>query len=238
MPSLVDADPWPELLMRERILTWSPDFQNEHSSPTLGGIIQVRNSNGGGFWRARLDTVQLRNKSQLMAWQAEEVRLQGGLGPVELPAHFCGQPPWPLDDDGDPITTVPPGGFGDGFPNNPIIRIRVSEDVAARAVVVPVVIDRGDFLVNGVHFSYYDPTLYGWRLYRVVMVLSGSGGYNLTIWPPLRTALAADTVLQFMLPRCVMKLASSSSMDLPIELRRRADPSADFVEADYPPEEA
>ena len=88
--------------------------------------------------------------------------------------------------------------------------------------------------MGGEHFSI-DHDMLRWRLYRIRTAIdNGDGTWDCTVRPPLRAVAVADTQLQFDKPKCVMRLASPSSMDLTLSMRRHGRPSVDFIEA-FPP---
>lgn len=214
--TIIDAAEWlPELTDRERSASWVPDFQNQAGPPALDGTRQYRNTNGGGLWRAAFNTVQLRSKAQVLAWQAMEVTLRGGMTPVDVP--YCGYRPQPITGTVATIQTV------DGW---------AARDVAGRIQLVD-----STELEAGMHFSDYDAAIYGWRMYRVESVTQPSSPgtsdmRDITFWPPARFAAGlTGHQLEIDHPRCVMQLADSGSMDLELELRKRGNPNVEFIEA-------
>jgi hypothetical protein len=214
MATIPSAIQWPSALDRERTLLWEQWFMNEQSPPTLDGTVQVRNINGGGLWRAARNTVQLRTKAQVLAWQGLTTQLRGGLQPIDVPLGLCAQQP-------------KPSGGGS-------ISIAVVGTTAARAVAMRVVLTSSGEVLPGMHFSDYDASIYGWRLYAIDTVAAVMGQptqRDITFWPPLRFAAADAHALEFDEPRCVMKLQASDSMMLELDLRKRGDPSAQFIEA-------
>lgn len=192
---------------------WQYAFMNESSPPTLDGTIQVRNSNGGGLVHASLNGVQLRTQEQIIAWQAFEVAIKGGLEPVDVPLLLCAQKPNPVSSGN--------------------LSIKAVGDVAARAVSMRIELENADEVPAGIHFSDYS-ALYGWRLYfigTVATVISHPTWRDITFGPPLRFAIADGHELEFEEPRCVMRLATSDAMAMELEYRKRGNPSASFIEA-------
>lgn len=95
---------------------------------------------------------------------------------------------------------------------------------------------------GGEHFSVEHPA-WGSRLYRITRVKSGGLGSGdptvVDFRPPLREAIAAaDTVqLNFESPRCLMRV--EGDLEPTVEMLKFGKlPSARFVEAAKPPEEA
>lgn len=223
--TIPNAAQWPDVLKRERSVRWMPDFGNETSPPALDGTRQFRNTNGGGLWRAAFIGGQLTRREHVLAWMATEVVLRGGMTPVDVP--FCGYRPRRINPSVAIVAKAEAGGW------------------AARATSGVIAIARADDLVPGMHFSDFDGGsggVYGWRLYRIETAITGETildtgfgaaftAYSITFWPPARKAVADDHVLEIEEPRCVMRLAASDSMDLELELRKRGNPNAEFIEA-------
>lgn len=216
--TIPDAMSWPDALTcRERALSWLPDFQSQASPPALDGTRQFGSSSGGGLWRCSLTAVQLRVPQHVQAWLAFEVALRGGMTPIDVPLFLGGQPR-PIIGATALITAV--GGW------------------AARAISGRVDLEDATGLEPGQHFADYDATLYGWRLHRIETVefaTSGGSGApasyrDIVFWPPARFAVADNHALEIDNPRCVMRLAGSGSTDLDLELRKRGNPNAEFVE--------
>lgn len=216
--SITNAAHWPDPeLRRERSLSWIPDFQNQAGPQGLDGTRQYRNLNGGGLWRCAYNGEQLRAREEVMAWLKMEVWLRGGMNPVDVPLLFCRFQPKSVGSGSAPV-------------------IKATDGWAARAVTGRMTVVNSTPIEEGMHFSDYDATTYGWRLHRIYFVApAGTGGgpddYDIAFWPPARFAVAANHALEFEFPRCVMRLASSDSMDLELEQRKRGNPNAEFIEA-------
>lgn len=214
MATIVEAEQWPTILEREAALSYIPDFNNESGPPALDGSRQVRNITGGGLWRARLLNVALRTTDHLLTWQGLEALLEGGKTPIDVPMLLCNQRPTPANS--DPIVITADGGM------------------AARAITGTIDLENSGPVKVGMHFSAYDETLYGWRMYRIVKCVVGSGGAStrdIQFWPPFRFGVPNNYAFDFTGPRCVCVLDEDDSMGLTVQQRRRGDPSALFIEA-------
>lgn len=212
--TIVDAAQWPEILERERSISWIPEFFNERGPPGLDGTSQYRNSIGGGLWRAVFAGVQLRRSDHRRAWLEMEVVLRGGATPIDVPLLLCD----PSSSPTTPVTTDaewPARSIGG--------RIAIADNA-----------DDYPLLKAGVHFSF-NHSQYGWRLHRIESVTpvvgQESAKKDITFWPPTRQLAPISKTLVFNNPRCVMRLASSNSMDLELEMRKRGNPNAEFIEA-------
>jgi hypothetical protein len=214
MATIISAAQWSSLLRRERALKWTLDWNNEAGPAALDGTRQYGNSTGGPLWRAAYLGEQLRTREQVLAWMAQEAVLRGGATPVDVPSLLCGYKPTP--DDGAPIVIAAVDGW------------------AARAVQGRITLTHAGELIAGMHFADYDATTYGWRMHRIATVAAVMGHglqRDITFVPPARFAVADGHALEFDEPRCVMRLAASDSMDVELELRKRGNPNAQFVEA-------
>lgn len=212
MATIPDALTWPTNMERERSMSWMPQFGNESSPPTLDGTVQVRNGNGGGLWTASFNGMVVNTRARALVWQQLEVRMMGGLEPVDVPFMAYTQKP---------------------YTSLGSIVIRTVGAVAARATAMTINLVQSGDVNPGMHFSRYHAT-YGHRMYRIATVagVSGMAGQRaITIWPPLRAAIGAAALLEFDKPLCVMKVATPDSMRLELDLRKRGTPSVSFVEA-------
>jgi hypothetical protein len=221
MATIVSAVQWPDVLKRDRIVSWTPEFQNTVSAPTISGQRQVANLNGGGLWRASFESVYLRTPEQIRAWRAMQIRLQGGLVPIDVPVCLHVQQPFPVasgrPDFASAITVVTVG------------------STAARAVALRLSITLAGTIAEGQFFSVYDATTYGNRLHMIDTVAAVGGQpaqRDITFWPPLRFALSGGATLEFKSPKCVMALDRSDAMLLKHENRKRGTSDVSFVEVE------
>lgn len=212
--TIVSAMAWPEALRcRERAVSWVKDFQTEFSPVTLAGTRQGRDSTGGGLVRAAWSGVQLRSPAQVRAWIALDTALRGGKTPINVPYLLRRYQPKAAGGPDVLITSV--GGW------------------AARDMEGRVDLENAVSLEAGMVFSDYDPTTYGHRLHFIDSVAAVSGQptqRDITFWPPARFAVADNHELEFDGPLCTMQQAASDVMDLTLELRKRGEPNAEFVE--------
>jgi hypothetical protein len=108
------------------------------------------------------------------------------------------------------------------------VQASVAATTEAQATELPIVFAGGE-LTGGEHFSNYGPR-YGWRLYRVVRVISDEAGVKtVEIRPPLREWVKAGTALNFDSPRSTMHCEGDISEV--VELLRLGRGTATFVES-------
>ena len=205
--TIIAPESWPDTLRREKALSWIPDFQNQAGPQGLDGTRQYRNTNGGGLWRCHFNGEQLFHVEHVRSWLGMEVLLRGGITPVNVPLMLWRYQPAP----GAAITSV--GGWA----------ARAITGTIHSAATIP---------LPGMHFSDFDGTTYGWRLHRIASaVAAGSDNYTVTFWPPARFAVVNGHALETENCKCVMRLATTDSMDIELEQRRRGNPNAEFEEA-------
>lgn len=232
LPSIIE---WPEMLMRDKRLTWALTGQSASGGRTLSGAVPRARLDGGGLWMATLTDLQVSTPDQVRAYRALEARLDGGATPVVLTRRDELFYPAPVDSYGRRITSIAGAGCDDGASCSdgtlfytPTIDATAAA-AALRATTLEVTIAVGSALKGGEVFSIEHDT-FSHRMYTVAAV----DGDDVTIRPPLREAISAGTRLEFDYPRCVMQLAGVSEMDLPMELRTYGQTSVTFLES-FPP---
>ncbi len=231
-PSILE---WPEMLMRDKRLTWALSGQSASGGRTLSGAVPRVRLDGGGLWMATLADVQVSTPDQVRVYRALEARLDGGATPVVLSRRDVLFYPAPLDAFGSRVTSYSDaphddGGYfddGTGF-YTPTVSATAAA-AALRATTLTVTITVGSALKGGEVFSIEHDT-FSHRMYTVAKV----DGSDITIRPPLREAIVAGTRLEFDYPKCVMQLAGTSEMDLPLELRTYGQTTVKFIES-FPP---
>lgn len=195
----------------------------------LTGVTHALDYSGGGIWAVTYGRVQLFTPESHRAWGAAAARMNGSVLPMNIliPVRYVNPFPTATPADIPVADTVPSyiaGITGDG--------------AAVGATTMKIRILRGTALKAGHLFSINHATK-GWRLYRVVEILTSTDSpttdtdatlYNLTIRPPLREAIVQSQALEFDWPRCIMRLKPDESMAWSISGYWRGEPSASFVE--------
>lgn len=235
-PSLLH---WPDLLCRDRTLTWELVARTITGGRSLSGPQQVGRVDGGGVWMATLSDVQVSTPDQVRAWRALAARLDGGATPIVMSVRDEAFAPWPVVA-GVPLTTLPSTNSDDSpldddteYEGSPIqVTLALAAELRATELILDIA--TGEPLQGGELFSIQHAT-FSHRLYRVASVaLNDDGNSVVTIRPPLREATSAGQWVEFNTPKCVMQLASPDAMDLPLELRTYGKSSPKFVES-FPP---
>lgn len=224
---------WPHEVFRSKNMQWSLSAAAyQGGRPFSGGAPQAVAFTGGGLWRAKLIDIALRTRDQINAWHAFEALLTGGATTIIVPRCDRRHGPMPPNIEGG-VPHSDGSSFGDGsLYYAPGIIAYVAEDADLRATTLKIAMEGNRPLIGGEHFSIDHGGDVSWRLYRVVRVLNVSGGgvNTVEIRPPLRKAVDENDVVDFRLPRCVMRLADPEGMALTVEMLRRASPTVEFVE--------
>jgi len=246
---------WPCAVLRARDVAFNLNERTLGTSPSVSGYTQVV-SGGPPIWTATLGNIDIRTKEQRLAFKALGTLLQGRLNIIRVPMCMGDQPVpvqmlpayVPHDDDtphgdGSPYLYYyqDPSGtlatdedtgfyddvlFDDDMPFEvPLIVAEVGANDAAGAVTVNMQAAAIGDVQAGQHFSIDE------RLYRITGVTdNGGGNFDLSIWPPLRKAIAVGDWMEFDDPTCRMRLASDQEMNLDLQSRRFGNPTVRFVE--------
>jgi len=171
----------------------------------VGGLEDVQATNNG-FWRISFGDIYIRTAEQVRAFRRIECCLEGRGGVVRLPIYDGKRAPW-LSTPGGAIAAEAEGPFAVWSTSG---SIRVTS---------------GGELLAGMPFSISD------RLYRLITVGDPTGQvYLVTIWPPIRVAIADNAVLEFRRPVLRCRLKDDDGMLLNLDLLRNDMPSVDFEE--------
>lgn len=153
-----------------------------------------------GHWRITYSSIPIRSKADALRWRGIESALSGRNNPILVHVYEA------------PLSSTP-------------IVVTASGDYAIGATIVHVVQTAGEDIRAGIHFSD------GRWLYRVKRVPDEeSAVLTVTIFPPLRAAIADGASLDFNDPVCRCRLETDDGMDVNLELLRFANPSVRFVE--------
>jgi hypothetical protein len=197
--------------------------------PSLTGRSQV-DAVDAGYWTAMLRGFPVHKANQRL-WRALIARLEAGAAEIRVPVFELAQP-WPLGPDGEPVTETADVMFDDGasFDDGvgfwqPVIAAVTVGAAALRATSLTIDFLYAGEVTGGEYFSAGD------RLHVIRSIMAESGTQKtVTIWPPLREAVAAGTELNFDAPVCRMRLADEAAGDLDMEFGIVAFPDLSFVE--------
>ena len=219
--------------------------------PNNGGFAQVRRPLSGGpslsgfeqvvpkmidRWQARY-SVPLRTRDQMMAMRAMLGQLRGRAGTIALPAYENRYAPWRTDQYGRRFTPKyvrtraldgSPYADASGI-NDTLITATVYDAALQAATGIAIRITSGDVPQPGNRFSIHA------RMYEIQNVTDyGFGIYGVNIWPWLRFAAVAGTIVDFTTPVCEMRLVSDDQGQeamQSLEAMKFASPILQFEEA-------
>ncbi|WP_035675108.1 hypothetical protein [Bradyrhizobium liaoningense] len=233
---------FPRRLLRERGHSWN--LVGVATTPGVAkSVAPIVRSDGGGFWTCSMSDISLsgaaglsgkrRQRESTLLWRAVRQIANGGVTPLVVPRNDTMFRPWPeslphkvgidVPHDDDALFSD-----GDGYYQS-IIDI-VCGPAALRATSLYIAVNYAGELMGGEAFSINHPNL-GWRMYEISTVeMSDTDSGYITFNPPLREAVEAGTALEFDRPRCLMRLAKTSSMDLSVTPWTFNSGSVDFVE--------
>jgi hypothetical protein len=175
---------------------------------SLSGIDDPIETDGGGFWQADFTNGATLEREDTLAWRAINAAMDNGASAVIV--RFCDRLHQPVG--GEMGVAGSPFAFGDRRAYaRPGVVARATALAALRATTIRVDIDSEQPVIGGERFTIVHAT-WGERVYEVVSVGDGA----ITIRPPLREAIAANTPLDFDDPRCKMRRASDATNALNI----------------------
>lgn len=160
-----------------------------------------------GFWLITLGNIPIRNLTQLEAWRAVEMALNGRAGTCLVPFYDSKRAPWPNGVPGATITASASGAMAVGATSG-------SVNMTVGAAPKP-----------GMKFSA------GERGYEIRTVGTPTGSvYPITFRPPIRDAIANSDPLEFAHPVVRCRLRDDDGMCLELDLQRFAVKTVEFEE--------
>lgn len=217
---------WPEKVLRPRDVAFDIAPRSLAAPSSVSGNTQVVASDAG-IWKVSFGGVVVTSRTEVLAWRGVAASLEGRLTPILVP--FCrGYQPVPTDSDGL-YDTVP---HSDDSPHDDdteyqgqVIDVTLASSPAVRAVSANITIGYADTIQPGQMFSL------GERMYRLkTVVYTSDTAAAITFRPPLREAATSGDRLELDDPVVRCRLASDDEMDLPLDGRRRALPTVNFIE--------
>jgi hypothetical protein len=226
----------PPNLLRARSVEWNLKGTVTSGGQTGTGAQTLVRSDGGGLWFASDNDNLYYRKDHIATMRAVRALSNGGSTPIIVPRTDILQP-WPIVD-GKPLKSYASISHSDGalFSDSsgytqPVIIAQVAAAADLRAVTLAIILIYGSALRGGECFSINHPTK-GWRLYEIFSVeLDESGNSIVQFSPPLREAVEVGDPVEFDNPRCLMRAASPSSLDMKLESFSRTMQTMQFIEA-------
>jgi hypothetical protein len=207
---------------------------------SLSGVFGAVDFSGGGFVTVKYGRIQIGNSSPsaLRYWSRLGAQLAGGVRPIIVPL---------LTDFISPVNGLPPdvlATFSDASTLSDSARIAQSnvpaylgEAANIAAGTLKISMDQAFSLEGGEWFSIFHTTRHH-RAYRISDVDSVSDPVNgMRIWtvgirPTLREAVAAGERVEFVRPRCLMRLAPGANAAFAVQGFWMAEPELALIE--YP----
>lgn len=183
-------------------------------------------TDGGGHWRIDFVGIDLRAPAQQRAWSAWQGHLGSGTVECLVPLLSLATAPRPYL--GKFPARVPQLSVDDDlFPTSiaysaPYIEAKVTVSAALRATSLRIIVTTGGTIKGGEKFSIGD------RAYRIIRPTAAN---TFQIEPPLREAVAANTVVNFDWPLLLCRAAPGEDFEGAIRLSRFGEKAISFVEA-------
>lgn len=237
---------FPAMLLRERSHSWNLLGVAVSPGQTMKSVAPLMRSDGGGFWSCQMTDVSLsgggalrgkdRQRVSTLLWRAVRQICDGGVNAIVVPRNDALFRPWPVGVAStrlnSPHSDVSLFSDGSGY-DQTVIDITCSA-AELRDTSLAISIQNAAALLGGESFSINHPSM-GWRLYEIAtVVMQTSTTGVVTFNPPLREDVAAGTKLEFDRPRCTMRLAAPSAMDLTVNPWTFNSASVGFVETVAP----
>lgn len=190
---------------------------------SLAGEQDKTSADGGGRVFAEFSNGSLVDRAQNMAWRAVVTLLEEGVTVMDVP--FCQARFTPY---GPGLSGVP---HSDGTPFSDGSLYEAAggfASIAGPAILRDIVLELDlalpQPLVGGEWFSINHPNK-GWRAYRVMRI----SGATVEFRPPLREAVTAGEIVDFMDPRC--RMVADGRPGTAVQYGRLGSAAIRFVEA-------
>lgn len=176
-------------------------------SPTVSpgrsftGIEKVVHPDAG-HWRIIYHDVPVRTREEVLRWREIELLLSGRTGTILVPVY-------------------------EGKLSDTPIAATVPDEYPIGSTIIAIEQTAGEALMPGMNFSFGDGQLH--RIARIIEQETGET-YEVSIRPPLRTAIDVGQALDFNTPSCRCRLASDDGMNIDLGLLRYGSRSVEFVE--------
>lgn len=198
-------------LLTPRSQRWRLGAVTISGGVTVGGTAPLARTDGGGLWVCE-QNIFVHGRDAMLQMQAFEAAMDGGVEPVLVKRHIGSFGP------------IPPGVH---WP----VTITVGA-AAKRATALTLNVSQAAPLQAGVVFSIDHTGSAGRRKYVVRSAdIAVAGSQAITVRPPLREAVAAGKLLDFIDPSCPMRLTNPDAFSSPMGLERTVELNPVWVEA-------
>lgn len=193
-------------------------------APVVGPPTKSR-TDGGGFWMAWMNGIELVERRQIKAARALDVVLDGGLGRIIVPAFDWVNYPAPVaHSDG--------AAFSDsGVYLSGMVAASLTAPAALRATRLFIRFVGVEPLEGGERFSILHLNK-GKRLYTIGRVSDlGADQYQIEVRPPLREACDREAQIDFTTPGCAMHLANPADWLGELDAHHECNANIVWIEA-------
>jgi hypothetical protein len=206
---------------------------------SLSGISQAIDATGGGFVAVDYKMIQLGNVNQDRLRYFNRLGfLNGGVRSIVVPLLVDAVSPLALGASlfmASKFSDTSHFSDGSSFSQSAIAAVTVGA-FALNASTIVIKILQGSPLQGGEWFGLFHPTKSN-RAYLITDVDSkatnedGSATYSVAIRPPLRGPIGDGSEVDFLRPRCVMRLAPGTTLSVDVEKYWYGTPDISFVES-------
>lgn len=203
------ATSWPIDTLSPESYNWRIAGKTVVGGQTVSGYVQTGVFGGGGFWSLELDRIAVYTAAEHLALRTMQAVLDGGATPVIIA----------IPDYAVMVNVTPQ-------PTN--VTNYGSAALGATSIVINVT--AGPPMTAGYVFSVNDADGNPRRHEIVSASPAGGDHYNVTIRPPLRSAVSNGAALDFLTPGCVMKIADPASIYCKMLTGRFGEISPTFIE--------
>lgn len=192
----------------------------------LNGDEDTVLTDGGGRWFADLGDADHYSRDRVMLWRAFKSAIRYGADPFVFPVCDIRHQP-------TRGKQLVPHSDGTGFSDDTLYSgsdcdAELNLDAPLRATQISLNLTTGKPLIGGERFTIIHPAMRE-RCYQIGQIVEqGTGTAVVQFHPPLREAAPAGTEVDFINPRCVMRV--DGRMAAPLSGPRWATGSARFVE--------
>lgn len=231
-----DAIVAPRCLLRGETSSWNLVSGSMSPGQTASGGFPFATFPGGGLWQAAHSSLALKGDDAIRAFRAIRSQAKSAVVPIIVYRNDGMLAPWPVVN-GRRVTTYGslPHSDDSFFSDDsgyvqPVISASVVSAADVNATSITIRFDYGGPPRGGESFSLFHASQ-GWRLYEIGFVTdNGNGTYMISFTPWLRDAVAAGDAVEFDAPRCTMRMADPSSMNMALPNYKLARPDASFIE--------
>lgn len=188
------------------------------SGRSMSGLTGSIDYSSGGYWTLEYKNIFIETRDQHRYWSSLRNRLSGGVSNIIVPIDQHGSAPIPGSEEFIYSHFSDGSVFSDGYAHSSGSVTAFSYGTwGIGSSTVSFNLYEGSDLIGGETFSVYHST-YGHRAYSINEIDDKVGSlYTVSIRPPLRDTLENNSVMEFLHPKCMMRLMPNTK--LPMEAK-------------------